>query len=254
MKINLEGKNALITGATGELGRTMVRTLAECGANPIIHYISKTEMAAELTEEVNKMGRKAMAVQSDITSLASVMTMRNLLIQEKMMPDIVVANAVSSYNWSTILEQPAEDFQSQFNSCVLQSVFLSKAFIPSMIEKKSGRYIAINTECAILADPATAAYVAAKKGLDGLMRVLAKEVGEYQVTVNQIAPGWTISDRDRQGEAREDQLPYLTRVPMKRRGTDQEIANVVAFLASDLASFIHGAFIPVNGGLALPGI
>lgn len=254
MKINLEGKTALITGATGELGRVMVRTLAECGANTIIHYISKTDMAAELTENVHELGRKAIAVQSDITSLASVMTMRNLLIQEDMMPDIVVANAVSSYNWTTILEQPAEDFQSQFNSCVMQSVFLSKAFIPSMIEKETGRFIAINTECAVLADPNTAAYVAAKKGLDGLIRVLAKEVGEHQVTVNQIAPGWTISDRDRQNITGEDQLPYISRVPMKRRGTDQEIANVVAFLASDLASFIHGAFIPVNGGLALPGI
>ncbi len=253
MEINLKGKVALVTGATGDLGRVMVRTLASCGADVIIHYIRKTDKAAELTEEVLSMGQKAMAVQADITSQPSITTMRNLLMQENMMPDIVVANAVSSYTWTSVLEQSADDFISQFQSNVMQSVYLSKAFIPNMIEKKAGKYIAINTECAILSDPYSSAYASAKRGLDGLMRVLAKEVGEHQITVNQIAPGWTISDRDRQGET-PDQLPYINRVPMKRRGTDQEIANVVAFLASDLSSFIHGAFIPVNGGLALPGI
>lgn len=253
MDINLKGKVALITGATGDLGRVMVRTLAGCGADVIIHYIRKTDKAAELTEEVLAMGRRAIAVQADITSQPSVTTMRNLLKQQDMMPNIIVANAVSSYTWTTVLEQSADDFISQFQSNVMQSVYLSKAFLPDMIEKKYGRYIAINTECSILTDPKSAAYASAKKGLDGLLRVLAKEVGEHQITVNQIAPGWTISDRDRQGET-PDQLPYVQRVPMKRRGTDQEIANVVAFLSSDLASFIHGSFIPVNGGIALPGI
>lgn len=254
MKIDLEGKVALVTGSTGDLGRVMVRTLASCGADMIIHYNRKTDYAAELTEEIHSMGRKAIAVQADVTSQPSVVTMHKLLVQENMMPDILVANAVSSYTWTTVLEQSAEDFISQFQSNVMQNVFLSKAFVPHMVAQKSGRYIAINTECAILADPQSSAYVSAKKGLDGLLRVLAKEIGEHQVTVNQIAPGWTISDRDRQTEAQPDQLPYIQRVPMKRRGTDQEIANVVAFLASDLASFVHGSFIPVNGGLALPGI
>ena len=253
MDINLKGKVALVTGATGDLGRVMAKTLAECGADVIIHYNRNADKAAELTETIHQMGRRALAVQADITSQPSITTMRILLQQENLMPDIVVANAVSSYTWTTILEQSADDFISQFQSTVMQNVYLSKSFIPHLISQNSGRYIAINTECAQLANPGSAAYVAGKKGLDGLMRVLAKEIGEHGITVNQVAPGWTYSDRDRQGLAGNDQ-DYIRNVPLKRRGTDQDIANTVAFLASDLASFIHGAFIPVTGGTIMPAI
>ena len=83
--------------------------------------------------------------------------------------------------------------------------------------------------------------------MDGVLRVLAKEVGEHQITVNQVAPGYTISDRDREAGT-EHNLNYESTVPLARRGTDQEIANVVAFLASDLASYITGAYVPVCGG------
>jgi 3-oxoacyl-[acyl-carrier protein] reductase len=89
--------------------------------------------------------------------------------------------------------------------------------------------------------------------MDGVLRVLAKEVGNHQITVNQVAPGWTISDKDRErGSERSER--YESTVPLSRRGTDQEIANVVAFLASDLASFITGAYIPVCGGNVMPTI
>ena len=92
--------------------------------------------------------------------------------------------------------------------------------------------------------------------MDGVLRVLAKEIGEHQITVNQVAPGWTITDRDRNSfKPLMPRLnPYSKNVPLKRRGEDQEIANVVAFLASDLASFITGAYIPVCGGNVMPAI
>jgi len=122
-----------------------------------------------------------------------------------------------------------------------------------MIEKGKGRVVAISTECAMQNFPSPSAYVSGKRGMDGVLRVLAKEVGEHQITVNQVAPGWTISDNDRErGSERNEE--YDKNVPLKRRGTDQEIANVVAFLASDLASYITGVYIPVSGGTVLPGI
>ncbi|GJM75524.1 hypothetical protein HMSSN036_77400 [Paenibacillus macerans] len=89
--------------------------------------------------------------------------------------------------------------------------------------------------------------------MDGVYRVLAKEVGEHQITVNQVAPGWTISERERNLEERNDSA-YIAGVPLKRRGEDQDIANAVAFLASDLAGFITGAYIPVSGGNVMPAI
>jgi 3-oxoacyl-[acyl-carrier protein] reductase len=122
-----------------------------------------------------------------------------------------------------------------------------------MIKKKWGRVIAINTECSMQNFPTQSAYVSGKRGMDGVLRVLAREIGEHQITVNQVAPGWTISDRDRK-KGTERQPEYEKSVALKRRGTEQEIANVVAFLASDLASFITGAYIPVCGGYIMPSI
>ena len=97
------------------------------------------------------------------------------------------------------------------------------------------------------------AYVSGKRGMDGVLRVLAKEIGGHQITVNQVAPGWTKSDKLRDADP-DPQAEYAKNVPLRRAGTDQEIANVVVFLASDLASYITGAYIPVCGGNVMPTI
>ncbi|WP_407669799.1 SDR family NAD(P)-dependent oxidoreductase [Paenibacillus albus] len=251
--LNLSGRTALVTGATGELGRVMVRTLAACGADVVIQYNSNEAKAQELKAEIEGTGRRALIVQADITNEQSINAMRDKVTAELGHVDIVVANAVIQYKWTSVLEQSAEDYVGQFESCVLQSVFLAKAFIPAMIEKGAGRMIGINTECAMQNFPTQSAYVAGKRGMDGVYRILAKEVGEHQITVNQIAPGWTISERDRTNGTEKSE-GYEASVALKRRGTDQEIANAVAFLASDLSSFITGAYIPVCGGNVMPTI
>ncbi|RAR43153.1 SDR family NAD(P)-dependent oxidoreductase [Paenibacillus sp. MDMC362] len=254
MKMDLTDKIALITGAAGQLGRVMVRTLAECGADVVIHYRGSQAKAEELQREVESMGRRAFTVQADVTDQASVNAMRDAVLAHfGVLPQIIVANAVESYQWTSVLEQAPEDYESQFQSCVMQSVYLAKAFVPAMIERQGGRFIGINTECSIQNFPSQSAYVAGKRGMDGVYRVLAKEIGEHGITVNQVAPGWTISDRDRENGT-EHSASYEASVPLKRRGTDQEIANAVAFLASDLSSFITGAYIPVCGGNVMVGI
>lgn len=253
MNIDLTNKTALVTGATGDLGRVMARTLAECGADVIIHYQNNKAKALELQQEVQAKGRRAFIVQADITNYDSVMNMKEAIAKDFTMPDITVANAVIQYKWTTILEQSPEDYQGQFDSCVMQSVYLAKAFVPHMVEKNYGRFIGINTECSMQNFPTQSAYVAGKRGMDGVYRILAKEIGEHRITVNEVAPGWTISDRDRANHTERSET-YEKNVPLKRRGTDQEIANVVAFLASDLSSFITGAYIPVCGGYVMPGI
>ncbi|MCZ8517910.1 MULTISPECIES: SDR family NAD(P)-dependent oxidoreductase [Paenibacillus] len=253
MQIDLSNKTALITGSTGDLGRVMARTLASCGANIVLHYHSNEAKARELLQELNGLGSQAMMVQANVTNEEHVNAMKDKVSAELGHVDIVVANAVIQYQWTSILEQPIADYVSQFESCVLQSVYLAKAFVPAMMERKAGRVIGINTECAMQNFANQSAYTAGKRGMDGVYRVLAKEVGEHQITVNQVAPGWTISDRDRTG-GMDANNPYVQSVPLKRRGTDQEIANTVAFLASDLASFITGAYIPVTGGNVMPAI
>lgn len=253
MNIDLSNKTALVTGAAGELGRVMVRTLAQCGADIIIHYHSQKDKAELLLNEVSGLGRKAIAIQADITDFDSIRQMEKTIIDKFCTPDIVVDNAVIQYKWTSLLEQSPEDYESQFRSCVMQNVYMAKAFVPYMIKKNYGRFIGINTECSIQSFPTQSAYVAGKRGMDGIFRVLAKEIGGYGITVNQVAPGWTASEKDRITKTPGTE-EYEASVPLKRRGTDQEVANVVAFLASDLASFITGAFIPVCGGNVMPSI
>jgi 3-oxoacyl-[acyl-carrier protein] reductase len=253
MQLDLAGRTALVTGATGQLGRVIARTLAACGANLALHYISNETKAKELQDEIEALGRQVVIVQGDITKQDTAFRIRDEIQSKLGGVDIVVANAVIQYNWTTVLEQAPEDYLSQFESCVMQSVYLAKAFIPYMQEMRSGRFIGINTECAMQNFAQQSAYTAGKRGMDGVYRVLAKEVGEYQITVNQVAPGWTISERDRNSESGHD-AAYTQTVPLKRRGEDQEIANAVAFLASDLSSFITGAYIPVSGGNVMPAI
>jgi 3-oxoacyl-[acyl-carrier protein] reductase len=231
-----------------------VRTLARCGADVAIHYFRQAERARGLLEELQSLGVRAMTVQADVTQPESVAVMHETIVHALGPPHILVTNAVIQYHpWTSVLEQPLADYESQLRSSVLQNVLMAKAFVPDMIHNRYGRFIAISTECAMQSLPGQSAYVAGKRGMDGVLRVLAKEIGPYQITVNQVAPGWTITERVRdERTARQD--AYESAVPLRRRGEDQEVAQVVAFLASDLASYITGAFIPVCGGHVMPTI
>jgi 3-oxoacyl-[acyl-carrier protein] reductase len=253
MQIDLSGKLALITGASGQLGRVMARTLAGCGADLVIHYHQNETQAKVLLEEITAMGRRAMIAQADVTDPDGVKKLHQKVQSEMGDPDILVLNAVIQYDWVPVLQQSYDDYQSQFRSCVGHAVLMTQAFVPAMAARGQGRVIGINTECAMQCHPSQSAYVAGKRGMDGVMRVLAREVGPQGVTVNQVAPGDTISEINRvNGTERIES--YEAKVPLRRRGEDQEIANVVAFLASDLASFISGVYLPVCGGNVRPTI
>ena len=249
--IDLSGKLALVTGAAGELGRVMVRTLGRAGADVVIHYHTNQDKAESLVTDIERLGCRAFSVQADVTDKVSVCDMCEEVNSTLGAPDILVTNAVIQYDWKTLLEQSIEDYEGQFRSCVLQNVLMTKAFLPAMIESGWGRIIGINTECSMQCWKTQSAYISGKRGMDGVFRVLAEEVGEHGITVNQIAPGWTISENHPESD---DTKWYRDQVPLRRRGTDQEIADVVAFIASDLASFISGAYIPVCGGGVMPGI
>lgn len=231
----------------------MARTLAECGADLVLHYHQNESQALALAAELEGVGRRVVCAQADIGSAEGVETLKAAATQAIGAPDIVVINAVQQIHpWSPVLEESVEDYESQFRTCVLQSVFLAKAFVPALKEKGWGRIVGVNTECTMQMFENQSAYVAGKRGMDGVLRVLAREVGQHGITVNQVAPGWTVSYRDR--ESPPDDAKYCAEVPLRRRGTDQEVANVVAFLASELASYVHGAFLPVCGGNVMPTV
>ncbi|MDQ1255723.1 MAG: 3-oxoacyl-[acyl-carrier protein] reductase [Candidatus Hydrogenedentes bacterium] len=252
MKIDLSGKIVVVTGATGRLGEFISRTLGECGADVVVQYLENADKAGEICRDIEAMGARALAIQADVTDLGSVVAMRDRIAAELGHADIIVNNAVIQYPWVTVLDQAPEDYESQFRSCVLHNVYMAKAFVPAMIEKKAGRVIAINTECAMQCWPNQSAYVSGKRGMDGVLRVLAREVGPHQITVNQVAPGYMLSAKnpsDPVGDAE-----YVKGIPLRHRGEAQEIAYTVAFLASEYARFISGAYVPVCGGNVMPGI
>ena len=233
LNLDLTGKTAVVTGASGELGRVITRTLSHCGAAVAIHYHRGHDRANALFKEISASGGKAIAVQADIAVRDEVFALRDQVKESLGPADIIVNNAVHQYQWTSVLDQSEDDYESQFRTCVLHNVLMAKAFIPDMIERDWGR-------------------------------VLAKEVGPHNITVNQVAPGWMISDKYRtvskMGVSHSDAAPpaddanYIKNVPLGHRGEDQDIANAVAFLASDLAAFITGVYLPVCGGYVMPRI
>ena len=254
IEIDLSVRTALVTGGSGQLGRVICRTLAECGADVIVHFHRNHGVAAALVDEIMAMGRRAQMVQADVTDGPSIDAMRGAVVAGLGLPDIIVNNAVIQYQWRPVLEQDPADYDSQFRSCVMHNVLMAKAFVPGMIGRRWGRVIAINTEIAMLNRATESAYTAGKRGMDGVLRVLAREIGEHQITVNQVAPGWMISE-DAPDDDSEGQRRYRAGVPLRRRGHDQDVANLVAFLASDLAGFISGQYhVSVSGGQVMPAI
>jgi 3-oxoacyl-[acyl-carrier protein] reductase len=254
LPIDLKSKVALVTGASGNLGEVIAQTLARCGADVVVHY-HKNEAAAETVRTlVVAEGVRCLKVQADITDWNSVIKMRDSISQNLAAPDIVVNNAVIQYQpWQEILDEDPAVYEGQFRASVMQGVYLAKAFVPAMIQKKNGRIIAINSESSLQCQPGQSGYVSGKRGMDGVMRVLAREIGSHQITVNQVAPGAIAEEAERKRFFKSKD-GYAEGLPLKRRGTAQETANMVAFLASDLASFVTGAYIPVCGGNVMVGI
>ena len=141
VSIDLSGKIAVVTGATGQLGRVMVRTLGTAGADVAVHYRSDKDGAESLVAELEAMGVRGCAVFADISDSASIGEMKAVIAAELGAPDIVVTNAVQQVvgGWKSVLEQDEEAYKGQFETCVMQNVLMAKAFIPAMQDKQWGR-------------------------------------------------------------------------------------------------------------------
>ena len=256
LTIDLSGKIAVVTGATGQLGRTMARTLAACGADVAVHYHRNQAKAEELRDEIAASGRRSLAVAADVSDKASVEAMRDAVGAGLGVAHIIVNNAVSKYDWKPVLEQAPEDYEGQFRTSVLHNVLMAQAFVPGMIAGGEGgtrhrhQHGMRDAELSV----SQSAYVSGKRGMDGVLRIPRQ--GSRCASDHGQSSGSRLDDQRPTIEriSREEQPGYSAPVPMKRRGTDQEIANVVAFLASDLASFVSGVYLPVCGGNVMPAI
>lgn len=252
MHCDCSNQTALITGASGALGACMAVSLAQAGADVAIHYGANQAAAEAVAVRIRALGRRACTVSADISEAEPVQAMRDAIVSELGAPSIVVANAVSQVHpWQPLLDEDPADYLDQFKTCTMQIVHLAHAFLPAMRDQGYGRLVGISTECIMQNKPTQSAYVSGKRGMDGAMRSLAREVAADGITVNQVAPGWTVSERDPVGAG---DAAYTSQVPAGRRGKDQEVANAVVFLASRQASFITGTWLPVCGGNVLPAV
>jgi len=245
MNITLENQTALVTGASRGIGAAIAQTLIQAGAFVIGTATSKAGAAA-ISEQLGEKGNGKVLNVSDPESIATLMAD---LKAEKTLPGILVNNAgVSKDNLLMRLKDDEWDFIMDTN---LKSIYrMSKACIRPMMKARSGRIITIGSVIGSMGNPGQSVYAAAKAGLIGFSKSLAKEIGSRNITVNVIAPGFIQTDMTKDMDEG-NKAALLKDVPLGKLGEAQDIANAVVFLASDMGRYITGETLHVNGGMLM---
>ncbi len=245
----LDSKVAIVTGASRGIGREIALTLAESGANVIVNYMGNTEKAEEVVEQIKQMGREALAVQANVADSKQVEELIKTAVSQFGRVDILVNNA--GITRDNIIMRMKEEEWDQVIDTNLKSVFLlSKGISRQMMKQRSGRIINISSVVGILGNPGQANYVAAKAGVIGLTKTLAKELSARGITVNAVAPGFIDTDMTA-GLSEEVAKQLMEQIPLARLGTPKDVAKVVTFLASDDASYMTGQVLHVDGGMVM---
>jgi len=250
--LDLSGRVALVTGASGDIGGAVARLFAEHGADVVVHYAQKKERAEALAEEIGRLGRRAVAVQADLTSAVEVESLVSQTIAAFNRVDILVNNAGvrrKPGDHKYILEVTEAEWDVELDSHLKAAFLCSRCCVPHMIRHQFGRIINVSSVVARSGSSgASVHYPAAKAGMFGFTKALATQVAPKGITVNVVAPGIIESERIRWRTPAQisDQIG---RVPVGRLGKTSEIAAAALFLASSAASYITGATVDVNGGL-----
>ncbi|OQM46257.1 beta-ketoacyl-ACP reductase [Anoxybacillus sp. UARK-01] len=245
----LQGKVALITGASRGIGRAIALEFARQGAKVAVNYAGSEAKAKEVVDEIYRLGGEALAIQADVSNTEAVEQMVKEVIDRYGRVDILVNNAGITRD-NLLMRMKEEEWDDVIN-INLKGVFnCTKAVTRPMLKQRYGRIINIASVVGVMGNPGQANYVAAKAGVIGLTKTAAKELASRSITVNAIAPGFIATDMtDRLNE--EIQTEMLKQIPLARFGNPEDIANMVAFLASDAASYITGQTIHVDGGMVM---
>jgi 3-oxoacyl-[acyl-carrier protein] reductase len=243
---SLDGQIALVTGGSQGIGRATALVLARCGADVAVMARSLDKCEA-VADEVRAEGRRALAVKGDMGDAAEIKAAVEKVLSELGQFDILVNNAAITRD-GLMLRMKREDWDDVINTNLTGVFLMTQAVLPIMVRARRGRIINLTSVVAQSGNAGQVNYISAKSGLIGFTKAVAREYASRNITVNAVAPGFIETPMTAAlNEAARNAM--LEQIPLKRPGTDFDVANTVAFLASDEAGYITGQVINVNGGM-----
>ena len=243
----LNGKVALVTGASRGIGREIAITLGKYGADVIVNYNGSKDKAEEVVAEIVKNGGSAKAVQFSVGNFEESGAKVAELLVEYGHIDILINNAGITKD-NLIMKMTSEDFEQVVSTNLTGSFHMIKHLYRAFLKQRSGRIVNLTSISGIIGNPGQANYSASKAGIIGLTKSVAKELASRNITVNAVAPGF-IDTEMTQVLSETAKETIVEQIPLKRIGTTVDIAETVAFLVSDKASYITGQIISVDGGM-----
>lgn len=245
--MSLNGKTALVTGASRGIGRAIALRLAEDGANVAVIYAGSADKAEAVVNEITALGVNAKAYRCNVADSAAVNETVKAVTNDLGKIDILVNNAGITRD-GLMLRMKDEDFDAVLDTNLKGAFNMIRACYSGFIRKKSGRIINISSVSGIMGNAGQANYSASKAGVIGLTKSVARELASRGITCNAVAPGFIQTDMT---ENLGDNNPLLNSIPLGRMGKPEDITAAVAFLASDSAAYITGEVLKVDGGLAI---
>jgi len=243
----LEGKTAIITGASRGIGKGIAETFAKNGANIAFTFSSSVESAKALEDQLNALGIKAKGYQSDAADFNQAQAFVDAVLAEFGTVDILINNAGITKD-NLLMRMPEEDFDKVI-SVNLKSVFnMTKAVQKTMLKNRAGSIINMSSVVGVKGNAGQANYAASKAGAIGFTKSVALELGSRNIRCNAIAPGFI--ETEMTGKLNEDVVQgWRDSIPLKRGGTPEDVANACLFLASDLSAYVTGQVLNVDGGM-----
>ena len=247
--MQLEGKIALVTGASRGIGKAIAVALAAAGADVAVNYAGNRAAAEAVAAEIEAMGRKVLLLQGDVAQLEVCTEMIDAVIKEFGRIDILVNNAGITRD-NLLMRMKEEDWDAVIATNLKSMYNCSKAVMRTMMKQKAGRIINMASVVGETGNAGQANYAAAKAGVIGFTKALAKEVSSRGITANVIAPGFIATDMTKVlGESGQEEM--LKTIPLGRPGDPQDVANAVLFFASEEAAYITGQVLNVDGGMVM---
>jgi 3-oxoacyl-[acyl-carrier protein] reductase len=247
--IDLTGKSAIVTGGSRGIGRAICIRLATQGADVLFTYRGREDAAAETKAAIEALGRKAVAVQADVSDPQSAEKVVAAALEAFGKVDILVNNAGITRD-NLIMRMSIEDFRAVLETNLFGAFYMVKAVTRPMLKARGGRIINITSVSGQMGQFGQANYSSAKAGMIGLTKAAARELGSRGITVNAVAPGFVLTELTQDLNA-ELQEGIIKQTPLARFGSPEEMASAVAFLASEEAAYITGQVLAVDGGIAM---